>query len=58
MTDNAQPPSDKRLKEIIDEAMPANWARDREKIDPEVRAAVELVHKMNAYSKFSNEQES
>ena len=58
MTNQEQPASEERLKELIDEAMPANWARDRESIHPEVRAAVELVHKMNAYSKFSNEQES
>jgi len=56
MTNQEQPASEERLKELIDEAMPANWARDREKYDPTIRAAIETVHKMNAYSKFSNEK--
>jgi hypothetical protein len=48
----------KQLEEILDEAMPESWARNRDKISPEVRAAVELAHKINAYSKFTNEIES
>ena len=56
MTNQEQPASEERLKELIDEAMPVNWARDREKYDPTIRAAIETVHKMNAYSKFTNEQ--